>query len=693
MTNKRQLSVRQTFSTQRKAILSAMIKHFAAPDADDDVLVRQQLGTAIALIEVGLADESQSLQDIGHRFGAWLKIAINQKSDLFVEDMEAVQRMDELAANFDNIFSEDSEGKPTVRCLLTAAKEMLEPALSKPVCVLFIGDCLLWDASLQLQILARAHNVIVEPTIMAQRVGSDLRSELAKQKENAFDFVIYSPFSYEFSGEYVFASAPGTVFWALRKASRMLNGALADVAKTVETLAARFECPIYVHTVSGVQQSRPGWRGSLKRIASLPGRNWARQKLNNGLSSIIFELNAKRDWPIARIDELAAGAGADSVAELGCIAYNAGELHPTRLAMELARGPYLRAARVAAQLASKKLIVCDLDNTLWDGVIGEGAVRHHHDRQEALLLLKTRGVVLAVASKNDPENVVWDQAKLSGSDFIAQRINWRPKAANIRALAEELNLKPSSFVFLDDRSDERAMASEAMPGLIALDPNEAETWAMLRLWAETSQRSEVQDRTRMYQERTERAEFLNSIALQSAETAAAYQSLGLHLSLRHPTEREMPRVVELINRTNQFNTTAARTSRQEMEAGRNNHRILIADARDKFGDMGIVGVIVTELGHPWRITHFVLSCRVFGYGIEDAMLNAVKRWRGDTVKINAELIETPFNGPCRDVYQRNGFFYEDNAWKFEGPCTHAEPSWLKIDNQTNISATLASAVE
>jgi len=670
-----------------------MIKHFAAPGADDDVLVHQQLGTAIALIEVGLADESQSLQDVGHQFGAWLKIVINQKGDLFVEDMEAVQRMDELVANLDDILSEDSAGEAAVPCLLTAAKEMLEPASSKPVRALFIGDCLLWDASLQLQILARTHDVVVEPTIMAQRLGSELRSELAKQKENAFDFVIYSPFSYEFSAEYAFASAPGTVFRAPWKVSRMLNEALADVTKTTETLAARFECPIYVHTVSGVQQSRPGWRWSLKRIASLPGRNWARQKLNNGLSSIISKLNVDRDRPIARTDELAAGAGAESVAELGFVAYDAGELHPTRLALELARGPYLRAARVAAQLASKKLIVCDLDNTLWDGVIGEGAVRHHHDRQEVLLKLKTRGVVLAVASKNDPENIVWDQAKLSGNDFVAQKINWRPKATNIRALAEELNLKPSSIVFLDDRSDERAMASEAMPGLIALDPNEAETWAMLRLWAETSQRSAVQDRTRMYQERTEREEFLNSIALQSAEAAESYRSLELHLSLRHPTGREMPRVVELINRTNQFNTTTARTTRQEMEAGCISHQILIADVRDKFGEMGIVGIIVTELGHPWWITHFVLSCRVFGYGIEDAMLNALKRWSGDTAKINAQLIETPFNGPCRDVYRRNGFSHENGIWKFEGPCNHVDPCWLNIDNQTNISTTLTSAAK
>lgn len=693
MIDKQRLELSQIFRREHEALLSKAIQLFAASEAVDVALVRQQIGTALALIEIGLTDESLSLKDVGHRFGAWLKIAMSQNRDLFVGDAKALHRLDKLIANPAGMLSHEKLGEVGFRRLLTAAKDMLEPLSKKPIRVLFIGDCLLWDASLQLQILARAIGIAVEPAIMAQRLGSELRSELAKQKEDAFDFLIYSPFSYEFSVEYVFASRPGAAIRRPRRVSRMLSEALSDVGKTVETLAVHFECPIYLHTVSGVQQSHPSWRGLLKRTASLPGRTWASRKLNKGLSSIVFDLNAKHDRSIARIDELAAGAEADSIADLGFVAYNAGELHPTRLAMELARGPYLCATRVAAHLASKKLIVCDLDNTLWDGVIGEGAIRQLHDRQEVLLQLKKCGVLLAVASKNDPKNVVWDDAKLSSSDFVTQRINWAPKATNIQAIAEELNLKPSSFVFLDDRPDERVMVSEAMPGLVVLDPNKVETWKMLRLWAQTSKRSELQDRTQLYRERAKRKEFLNSIAVQSADAGDVYRSLGLHLLLRHPTAQEMPRVVELINRTNQFNTTGARTTRREIERSDGKRQILVADIRDNFGEMGIVGVLVTMLGQPWRITHFVLSCRVFGYGIEDAMLNAVKCWGDDAIKIKGEVIETPFNGPCRDVYQRNGFFLEGGAWMFEGANTQFEAGWLNIDNQTDVTAILERAAE
>ena len=168
----------------------------------------------------------------------------------------------------------------------------------------------------------------------------------------------------------------------------------------------------------------------------------------------------------------------------------------------------------------------------------------------------------------------------------------------------------------------------------------------------------------------------------------------MRLSLRHPDVSEMRRVVELINRTNQFNTTTARTTRQEMDSDPAGHRILIAEVNDRFGEIGIVGVLVTSLGIPWRITHFVLSCRVFGFGIEDAMLNAVKRWGGDGgVRIHAELVETPLNGPCRDVYARNGFSHDGALWCFEGDSNGADPYWLTIDDETDHGASFGSGAK
>lgn len=687
------LEVANAIRANRKLLLEPL-KGLLNPSNDHaDSHTIQQLETAIVLLENVLATDSP--RQAGRYFGAWLKMAIKQSPYKFVDAHFASVTLAGISGAWSDTLG-SALSTPGVKMLATLAKSaerLLSAEKGKTVRALFIGDCLLWDASLQLQISALAKGITVEPTILAQRVGADLRNELLKCVPTEFDLVLYSPYTYEFSSEYVFAASPLNPLRAPRLVRHLLDLSIEDVKKTIGLLAGRFECPIYVHIVSGATQSRVGWRGALKHLASIPARTLAARRLNRRLSTHIENMNKMRDRPILRIDERQVCSDI-GLRALGLIAYDAGELHPTRLAAELARKSYLRAVRVAAEFETKKLIVCDLDNTLWGGAIGEGAVRQYLDRQQILLSLKVRGLVLAVASKNDPKNVTWRGAALSGSDFVAKMINWSPKSANILAIAEQLNLKPSSFLFLDDRPDEREMASSTIPGLTVLDPNEQETWAMLEHWANTIPHSALQDRTRTYQERTQREMFLNSIAATGDEIVETYRSLDLRLSLRHPEPHEMPRVIELINRTNQFNTTGARTTKQDIASAPEQRKILIADVRDKFGEMGIVGVLVVELTAVWRITHFVLSCRVFGFGIEDAMLNVIKRWNGGTVPIDAPLVETPVNGPCRDVYVRNGFARRDQSWILDGSSQIVDPIWLSLEDKTNPSGVyLTSAAE
>ena len=135
-------------------------------------------------------------------------------------------------------------------------------------------------------------------------------------------------------------------------------------------------------------------------------------------------------------------------------------------------------------LAKKKLIVCDLDNTLSRrGVIGEGQVSHYRDRQETLQALKKKGILLAINSKNNPANVRWNGAVLNDGDFVNAQINWQPKVLNMRRIAEELNLKLKDFLFLDDRADERGMVAEALPEVTSLDAENPDTWRRLALLA------------------------------------------------------------------------------------------------------------------------------------------------------------------------------------------------------------------
>jgi FkbH-like protein len=295
--------------------------------------------------------------------------------------------------------------------------------------------------------------------------------------------------------------------------------------------------------------------------------------------------------------------------------------------------------------------------------------------------LKERGILLAICSKNDPSNVHWEGALLGPDDFVTAEINWAPKSSNIRQIADVLNLNPSSFVFLDDRPDERAMVTSAMPGVLALDPNTRETWELLNRWADMGKAAALQDRTGLYQERAKRQAYLDSRAPEAEDIGKAYAELGLKVSLRHPVRGEMQRVVELINRTNQFNTTGARTTLALMTADSASRKVLLADVQDKFGTMGIVGAMIVELGPMPLITHFVLSCRVFGFAIEDAMLNAVRRGLGEAV-VRAHLVETPVNGPCRDVYSRNGFEKSGDEWIAGGSVIGTDAPWLSIHDET-----------
>lgn len=131
---------------------------------------------------------------------------------------------------------------------------------------------------------------------------------------------------------------------------------------------------------------------------------------------------------------------------LGRFIYKTKLQHPAELGKAIAK-EYVDILYVYAHLITKKLVVCDLDNTLWKGVIGEGKVSNYHDKQEILLDLKNKGIVLAICSKNDPKNVHWTGSKLNERDFVAASISWNPKIYGMKEIQEELNLKFNDFVF------------------------------------------------------------------------------------------------------------------------------------------------------------------------------------------------------------------------------------------------------
>ena len=301
-------------------------------------------------------------------------------------------------------------------------------------------------------------------------------------------------------------------------------------------MATHFECPIYVHNTAGTVQSfgrwvRPG------RSTSPPSRREAqgtRIEINRGVADLLADPRTNPGGRAQLLDEDSLRRTTSTLA-LGHVHFQSGAFHPTRLGLELGSRLYFDAVYAAAHLATKKVVVCDLDNTLWNGVIGEGAVTHHVDRQETLKELRRRGVLLSINSKNDPANVHWTGARLEAADFVAPQINWEPKPGNIARIRDELNLKIKDFVFIDDRPDELERVQSAFPEILALNAERPETWRFLGHWQRSLPANPDEDRTRLYHERVHRDEFLKTGIPEAGrveDEAAALARLELAVTIR-----------------------------------------------------------------------------------------------------------------------------------------------------------------
>ncbi len=386
-----------------------------------------------------------------------------------------------------------------------------------------------------------------------------------------------------------------------------------------------------------------------------------------------------------------------SEAELGRVYVNSRAFHPTRLGVDLGRGPYFHAIYSNAFLASKKAVVCDLDNTLWDGVIGEGPVSHFLERQALIKELRRRGVLLSIISKNDPKNVHWSGAALRADDFVAPRINWEPKTANMAGIRDELNLKLKDFVFIDDRLDELERMRNAFPEILVLDATQPATWQFLSHLRDSLPPNPDEDRTRLYHERAKREQFVGGLSHQSGpieDETAAFVALELSVRIQQVGRSGLKRAVELINRTNQFNLCGSRTNERELANGMGTrHTIIKAEAADKFGSMGVVGIMRVDW-HSGRIEVpiFVLSCRAFGFGIEYALLNAVRKLAPGDCRVVGHYKETPFNQVCRQFYPASGMRWDGSNWIARIAELPPDPSWLTIENTVATQQPAAGSV-
>ena len=325
-------------------------------------------------------------------------------------------------------------------------------------------------------------------------------------------------------------------------------------------------------------------------------------------------------------------------------------------------------------LKRKKCIVLDLDNTLWGGVLGEEGIEEIKIGgdypgkaflyfQKALAELSKSGVILAVSSKNNEADVkeCWEKNpyNIINEKYISSyRINWKNKADNIKEIAAELNIGLDSFVFIDDNPTERALVKEALPMVEVPDfpehPYNLPVFIddliekFFKVYALTS---EDKNKTAEYKANAMRA----SEQEKFSDMESFIKSLEIKLKIQAANSMNISRIVQMTQKTNQFNLTTRRYTESDLNAMlANGAKIYCLSVSDRFGDSGITGCIIVKEG---MIDEFLLSCRILGKGIEKAFLSEVLGLlkKDGLTKLRAEYIPTAKNEQVKYFYEKNGF--------------------------------------
>ncbi len=342
----------------------------------------------------------------------------------------------------------------------------------------------------------------------------------------------------------------------------------------------------------------------------------------------------------------------------------------------------------AARGRSRKCLVLDLDNTLWGGVIGDdglagivigqgsGVGEAHLGLQAWAKRLSERGIVLAVCSKNDPAiaEAAFDHPEmlLKRGDFAAFVANWTDKATNLRAIARALNLGLDALVFVDDNPVERAQVRAELPQVAVpeLPPDPAlyvATVAAAGYFEAVAFTADDRARAGQYAANLERASLA---ATAPGDMDAFLDALGMTVEAGPVDALTLARATQLVNKTNQFNTTTLRRTEAEVAALAADPDGLTLQFRlvDKFGDNGIVSVMLlapvpgdsgedSGQGRALELVNWVMSCRVFGRQLEEEALNILAetaRARG-VAEIRAAFVPTGKNAVIADLFPRLGF--------------------------------------
>jgi len=346
----------------------------------------------------------------------------------------------------------------------------------------------------------------------------------------------------------------------------------------------------------------------------------------------------------------------------------------------------IKAALRALTGQTKKLLLVDLDETLWGGVVGDVGWQNirlggidpigeaFRDFQLALKTLKRRGVLLGIVSKNEESTALeairsHPEMVLRQDDFAGWRINWEDKAQNILDLVSELNLGLQSIVFIDDSPVERARVRQALPDVFVPEwpPNVmVRKSALMQLHCFDVPLVTTEDvvRTNMYFAEKKR----QAARTQILSIGEWLDSLNICVVAEELNEANLDRATQLLNKTNQMNLSTRRMAKEDLRnwSHQTDNTIFVFRVSDKFGDYGSVGIASFRLGGGRResanLVDFVLSCRAMGRKVEETMLHVISAYArsAGATALSITYVPTSRNQPCLRFFEGAGLLSNGN---------------------------------
>ena len=373
------------------------------------------------------------------------------------------------------------------------------------------------------------------------------------------------------------------------------------------------------------------------------------------------------------------------------------------LALAKEYGKFIRALKGK----TKKCLVLDCDNTLWGGIVGEEGLSgiklggtypgsSFQSFQEKILNLKHRGVILALCSKNNEEDVLAvfeknDQMKLSLNDISCHRINWKDKATNIKEIAQELNIGTESIVFVDDSKFECEWVSTNLPEVTTIHLNTEPAYHANKVFNEGFFDSlnfleEDSQKTERYKAEEKR----KALSKQASSYEDYLESLELEANIEPLTRQTVERVAQLTQKTNQFNLTTKRYTADQIGQliDKKGYSVFTMEAKDKVAKLGIIAAaIIHQESKSAVLDSFMMSCRALGRGLENAFLSFILddlKEKGVN-RVTGIYLPTKKNKQTQDFFKQNNFRkikQTDNEIKwefnFQEDQMNASPKWINI---------------